>query len=69
VRHYYRLTAGHVDGRLAFGANARAYLNAICAYRPAAMVLTSGDSPAGFDEIRRSNAARRFRRWFDRLTT
>ena len=55
--------SGDVDGRVAFEANARAYLNAIWAYRRTALVLASGDTPAGFDEIRRSNMLRGFRRW------
>lgn len=52
-----------LEGRVAFEANARAYLNAIWAYRRAALVLASGDTPAGFDEIRRSNMLRGFGRW------
>jgi AcrR family transcriptional regulator len=59
--------SGELDGRLAFEANARAYLNAIWVYRRAAMVLASGDTPAGFDEIRRSNMLRGFRRWMSVL--
>ena len=55
--------SGDLDGRVAFEANARAYLNAIWAYRRAALVLASGDTPAGFDEIRRSNMLQGFRRW------
>ena len=55
--------SGDLDGRVAFEANARAYLNAIWAYRRAALVLASGDTPAGFDEIRRSNMLHGFRRW------
>jgi AcrR family transcriptional regulator len=55
--------SGELNGRLAFEADARAYLNAIWAYRRAAMVLASGDTPAGFDGIRRSNMLRGFRRW------
>jgi AcrR family transcriptional regulator len=59
--------SGELNGRLAFEANARAYLNAIWAYRRAAMVLASGDTPAGFNEIRRSNMLRGFRRWMSVL--
>jgi AcrR family transcriptional regulator len=55
--------AADLDGRRAFEANARAYLNAIWVYRRAAAVLASGDTPAGFDEIRRGNMLRGFRRW------
>jgi AcrR family transcriptional regulator len=59
--------SGELDGRLAFEANARAYLNAIWAYRRAAMVLASGDTPAGFDAIRRSNMLGGFSRWMSVL--
>ena len=52
--------SGELNGRLAFEANARAYLNAIWAYRRTAMVLASGDTPAGFDGVRRSNMLRGF---------
>jgi AcrR family transcriptional regulator len=55
--------SGDLDGRVVFEANARAYLNAIWAYRRAALVLASGDTPAGFDEVRRSNMLQGFRRW------
>jgi hypothetical protein len=40
--------------------------------RSGAMVLASGDNPAGFDGVRRSNMLRGFRRWMsvlDRLTS
>src|SRR5262252_8039066 len=53
--------SGELNGQVAFEANARAYLNAIWAYRRAAMVLASGDTPAGFDAVRRSNMLRGFR--------
>jgi AcrR family transcriptional regulator len=52
-----------LDARVAFEANARAYLNAIWTFRRAALMLASGDTPAGFDEIRRSNMLIGFRRW------
>src|SRR6267154_1318523 len=51
----------------AFEANARAYLNAIWANRRAAMVLASGDTPAGFDGVRRSSMLKGFRRWMSVL--
>jgi len=44
-------------------ANARVYLDAIWANRRAAMVLTSGDTPAGFDAVLRSSMLKGFRRW------
>jgi AcrR family transcriptional regulator len=56
-------TPDELNGRVAFEANARAYLSAIWTYRRAALVQASGDTPAGFDEIRRSNMMRGFRRW------
>ena len=60
-------TAGEINGQLALEANARAYLDAIWAYRRAAMVLASGDTPAGFDGVRRSNMLAGFRRWMSVL--
>jgi AcrR family transcriptional regulator len=59
--------SGELNGQLAFEANARAYLNAIWAYRRTAAVLASGDTPAGFDAVRRSNMLRSFRRWMSVL--
>jgi AcrR family transcriptional regulator len=59
--------SGELNGRVAFEANARAYLNAIWANRRAAMVLASGDTPAGFDGVRRSSMLRGFRRWMSVL--
>jgi AcrR family transcriptional regulator len=59
--------SGELNGRLAFEANARAYLDAIWANRRTAMVLASGDTPAGFDAVRRSNMLRGFRRWMSVL--
>jgi len=56
-----------LNGQRAFEANARAYLNAIWAYRRASMVLASGDTPAGFDAVRRSNMLNGFRRWMSVL--
>lgn len=59
--------SSEVDGRVVFEANARAYLNAIWVHRRAALLLASGDTPAGFDEIRRSNMMTGFRRWMSVL--
>src|SRR5262245_46510001 len=55
--------AGELDRRQPFEANARAYLEAIWANRRAAMLLASGDTPAGFDGVRRSSMLRGFRQW------
>jgi AcrR family transcriptional regulator len=59
--------SGQLNGRQVFEANARAYLNAIWANRRAAMVLASGDTPAGFDLVRRRSMLRGFRRWMSVL--
>jgi AcrR family transcriptional regulator len=59
--------SGELNGQAAFEANARSYLNAIWVHRRAAMVQASGDNPAGFDAIRRSNMLRGFRRWMSVL--
>jgi AcrR family transcriptional regulator len=56
-------TAGGRGGPQAFDTQARAYLEAMWANRRAAMVLASGDAPAGFDRIRRSSMLSSFRRW------
>jgi AcrR family transcriptional regulator len=47
----------------ALKASARVYLDAIWANRRAAMVLTSGDTPAGFDAVLRSSMRNGVRRW------
>jgi AcrR family transcriptional regulator len=52
-----------LDSRQAFGVHARAYLDAIWANRRAAMMIASGDVPAGFERIRRKNTLTFFRRW------
>jgi hypothetical protein len=56
-----------VSGRLALETNARTYLNAIWAYRRAAIVLSSGDTPAGFDTVCRNSMLGGFRRWMSVL--
>jgi AcrR family transcriptional regulator len=55
--------SGELNGRLILETNARAYLNAVWAHRRAAMVLSSGDTPAGFDAVRRTSMLTGFRRW------
>ncbi len=47
----------------ALEASARVFLDAIWANRRAAMVLTSGDTPAGFDSVLRASMLKGFRRW------
>jgi AcrR family transcriptional regulator len=55
--------AAALSRRRTLQANARVYLDAIWANRRAAMVLTSGDTPAGFDAVLRSEMLKGFRRW------
>ena len=55
------------DKRRVFEVNARAYLQAMWANRRDAMVLASGDVPAGFDRVRRNSMLTNFRRWISVL--
>jgi AcrR family transcriptional regulator len=55
------------DKRRVFEVTARAYLQAMWANRRAAMVLASGDVPAGFDRVRRNSMLTNFRRWISVL--
>ena len=52
-----------LDSQQAFAVHARAYLNAIWANRRAAMMMASGDVPAGFERIRRRSTLTFFQRW------
>lgn len=52
-----------LDDRQAFDVHAAAYLHAMWANRRAAMVLASGDVPAGFDQIRRTSMLTSIRSW------
>ena len=52
-----------LDDRQAFDVHAAAYLHAMWANRRAAMVMASGDVPAGFDQIRRRSMLTSIRRW------
>jgi len=54
---------GPLRRREEFEANVRTYLEAIWANRRAAMVLSSGDTPAGFDAVRREGMLVGFGRW------
>jgi AcrR family transcriptional regulator len=59
-----RIAAADVsDPQRAFEAHARAYLQAVWTHRRTAMVLASGDVPAGFDRIRRASMVANVRRW------
>ena len=55
--------AADLDSQQAFGVHTRAYLNAIWANRRAAMMIASGDVPAGFERLRRKNTLTFFHRW------
>jgi AcrR family transcriptional regulator len=52
-----------LDSQQAFGVHARAYLNAIWVNRRAAMMMASGDVPAGFEPLRSRNTLSFFHRW------
>ena len=60
-------TTGELDGPRAFETQVRAYLDAMWLNRRAAIVLASGDAPAGFDRIRRNSMLSSFRRWISVL--
>ena len=59
--------ADEADRQRAFEVTVRAYLEAMWANRHAAMVLSSGDTPAGFDRILRDSMLSSFRRWMSVL--
>ena len=59
--------ADEADRQRTFEVTVRAYLEAVWANRHAAMVLSSGDTPAGFDRIRRKSTLTAFRRWMSVL--
>jgi AcrR family transcriptional regulator len=54
---------GKVDGRRVFELHVRAYLEAMWDNRRLARVLTSGDTPAGFEVARRDRMQAAFRSW------
>ncbi len=60
-------SAGERSRQEAFEANVRTYLEAIWANRRAAMVLSSGDAPAGYDAVRRAGMFKGFGRWMSVL--
>ena len=55
--------AADLNSRQAFGVHARAYLDAIWANRRAATMIASGDVPAGFERLRRTNTLTFFHHW------
>jgi AcrR family transcriptional regulator len=59
--------AGQVPPRRAFELHVQAYLEAMWANRYAARVLTSGDTPAGFEVVRRDRMQAAFRSWMSVL--
>jgi AcrR family transcriptional regulator len=61
------MLAAELGRRGTLEANARVYLDAIWANRRAAMVLTSGDTPAGFGAVLRGSMLEGFRRWISVL--
>jgi AcrR family transcriptional regulator len=56
-------TAVDLDSRQAFAVHVRAYLAAIWENRQAAMMMASGDVPADFERLRRTNTLAFFDRW------
>jgi AcrR family transcriptional regulator len=55
--------AADPDSQLAFSVHVRAYLRAIWENRHAAMMIASGDVPADFERLRRTNTLTFFDRW------
>jgi AcrR family transcriptional regulator len=58
-----RQVGDRLDGRRVFELHVRAYLEAMWDNRRLAMVLTSGDTPAGFEIARRDRMQAAFRSW------
>ena len=58
-----RQAGDRLDGRRVFELHVRAYLEAMWDNRRLAMVLTSGDTPAGFEIARRDRMQAAFRSW------
>jgi len=58
-----RQAGDEVDGRRVFELHVRAYLEAMWDNRRLARVLTSGDTPAGFEVARRDRMQAAFRSW------
>ena len=58
-----RQAEDRLDGRRVFELHVRAYLEAMWDNRRLAMVLTSGDTPAGFEIARRDRMQAAFRSW------
>lgn len=59
--------AGQLDPHRAFEVRVRAYLQAMWENRQAALVLTSADTPAGFEITRRARMTAAFRGWMSVL--
>ncbi len=63
MRHAGRHPSARPDGRRVFDLHVRAYLEAMWENRRLARVLTSGDTPAGFEVARRDRMQAAFRSW------
>ena len=63
MRHAGDSGPERVDGRRVFELHVRAYLEAMWENRRLARVLTSGDTPAGFEVARRDRMQAAFRSW------
>ena len=59
--------APEADRQRAFELTARTYLQTIWTNRRSATALASGDTPAGFDRLRRNSMLTSFRRWMSVL--
>ena len=59
--------AADPDSQQSFDIPTRAYLNAIWEHRRAAIMIASGDVPAGFERLRRKNTLAFFHRWMEVL--
>jgi AcrR family transcriptional regulator len=63
MRHAGPRPSARPDGRRVFDLHVRAYLEAMWENRRLARVLTSGDTPAGFEVARRDRMQAAFRSW------
>lgn len=63
MRHAGPHPSARPDGRRVFDLHVRAYLEAMWENRRLARVLTSGDTPAGFEVARRDRMQAAFRSW------
>lgn len=59
--------AADLSSQQAFAIHTRAYLSALWEYRRVAKMIASGDVPAGFEGLRRTNTLTFFHRWMEVL--